>query len=211
MKKVLIIWGGWSGHNPELTAGAIGEILEKNNYNATITSDFSILMNQELTKYDVIVPVWSCGIKGKYYLKPLLEAVKKGVGLVTFHGGINWFEDEEYYKMIGALYLYDISSEEYAVSIIDKEHPIAAGINNFTIISEKYYIQVDPSNHILAMADYSGVKVPIAWTRNYGKGRVFYTSLAHSYEQLFSDSNRIMILNGINWCSNADTMGDPAK
>ena len=204
MKKALIIWGGWEGHKPKLTAEGIGEILKENNYTATITSDFSILMNEDLTKYDVIVPVWSCGIKSKYCLEPLLEAVKKGVGLATFHGGINWFEDEEYYKMIGASYLYDTSSEEYTVALTDENHSITAGLKDFTIVSEKYHMQIDPSNHVLAMADYSGINVPIAWTRNYGKGRIFYTSLAHSYEQLFSSSNMTMILKGIQWCSKAD-------
>lgn len=146
--------------------------------------------------------MWSCGIKGEYYLKPLLEAVEKGVGLATFHGGINWFEDEKYYRMIGALYLYDTKVEEYTITITDKKHPITAGLKDFNIISEKYYMQVDPTNHVLATANFSGIKTPIAWTKNYGKGRIFYTSLAHTAEQLFSDSNINMILNGIKWCSN---------
>lgn len=149
--------------------------------------------------------------KRRILFKTLLEAVKRGVGLATFHGGINWFEDEEYYKMIGALYLYDTSSEEYVVTITDRKHLITAGLNDFTIISEKYYIQVDPTNHILAMADYSGINVPIAWTRNYGKGRIFYTSLAHSYEQLFSSYNMMMILKGIKWCSNDDLLKSTGK
>lgn len=202
MKKALIIWGGWDGHNPKLIAKILGEMLEKINYDVTITCDFAILINNELIKYDVIVPVWSCGIKSEYYLNPLLEAVKNGVGLATFHGGINWFEDEKYYKMIGALYLYDTSCEEYTVTITDKNHPITVGINDFNITSEKYYIQVDPSNHILAMADFSGINTPIAWTKKYGKGRIFYTSLAHSSDQFFSSSNMKMILNGIEWCLN---------
>ncbi|WBW97836.1 ThuA domain-containing protein [Oceanirhabdus sp. W0125-5] len=202
MKKALIIWGGWEGHTPELIANRIGEILEKDNYNVTITCDFAILINDKLIKYDVIVPVWSCGIKSNYYLKPLLEAVNNGVGLATFHGGINWFEDEEYYKMIGALYLYDSNEEEYTIKITDKKHPITVSLDDFNIISEKYYIQVDPSNNVLAAADFSGIKTPISWTRNYGKGRIFYTSLAHSSEQFFSNSNMQMILSGIKWCSN---------
>jgi type 1 glutamine amidotransferase len=56
------------------------------------------------------------------------------------------------------------------------------------------------------MADYSGINVPISWRRNYGKGRIFYTSLAHSYDQLFSSANMSMILNGIKWCSNYDNL-----
>jgi type 1 glutamine amidotransferase len=202
MKKALIIWGGWDGHKPQVIAKEIGEMLQKNNYNVTITSDFAVLLNEDLTKYDVIVPIWSCGIKCRYYLNPLLEAVKSGVGLATFHGGINWFEDEEYYKMIGASYLYDSTQEEYTVTITDKNHPITVGLHDFNITSEKYYIQVDPSNYVLAMADFSGINIPIAWTRNYEKGRIFYTSLAHSTEQFFSSSNIKMILNAIDYCSN---------
>jgi len=202
MKKALIIWGGWEGHTPKLIADRIGELLEKDNYNVTITCDFAVLINDELIKYDVIVPVWSCGINGEYYLKQLLEAVKSGVGLATFHGGINWFEDEKYYKMIGALYLDDSSEEKYIIKITDKKHPITVGLDDFNIISEKYYMQVDPSNNVLTIADFSGIETPVAWTKNYGKGRIFYTSLAHSSEHFFSNSNMTMILNGIKWCSN---------
>jgi len=89
-----------------------------------------------------------------------------------------------------------------AFDITDKNHPITVRLNDFNITSEKYYIQVDPSNHVLAMADFSGINTPIVWTRNYGKGRIFYTSLAHSSEQFFSSSNMKIILNGIEWCSN---------
>lgn len=202
MKKALIVWGGWKGHNPKLIADRIGEMLEESNYNVKITCDIAVLINEDLKKYDVIVPVWSCGIKSEYYSKPLLEAVRNGVGLATFHGGIKWFEDEEYYNMIGALYLFDSKEEEYAVTITEKKHSITAGLNDFNIISEKYYMQVDPSNHVLMTADFAGVKTPVVWIKNYGKGRIFYSTLAHSSEQIFRDSNITIILNGIKWCSN---------
>ena len=109
----------------------------------TVTSDFAVLMNEDLTEYDVIVPVWSCGIKSEYYLDPLLRAVQGGVGLATFHGGINWFEDEKYYQMLGALYLFDSSDEEFTVNIVDKEHPIAADLTDFNVVSEQYRLRSD--------------------------------------------------------------------
>lgn len=43
--------------------------------------------------------------------------------------------------------------------------------------------------------------MPIAWTRNYGEGRIFYTALAHTVEELFSEERLEMILNGIDWCA----------
>ena len=200
VEKVLIIWGGWVGHHPESTAQRVGELLART-CAVTVTSDFATLINDDLTAYDVIIPVWSCGIRSDYYLDPLLQAVQRGVGLATFHGGINWFEDEKYYRMMGALYLSDSGEEEFAVTIADTEHPITAGVTDFRIVSEKYRIQVDPTNHILATADVAGVRTPIAWTRTHGAGRIFYTSLAHSPEQFFRSPNITMILNAIGWCA----------
>ena len=201
MKKVLIIWGGWEGHKPEIIAEKLKQELDKNDYDVTLTSNFGILLNSKLSNYDVIIPIWSCGIKGDIYLNELLEAVEEGVGLATFHGGINWFEQEKYYEMIGALYLYDSKPERYNVTITDKLHPVTEDFNDFEIFSEKYYIQVDPQNYVLANADFEGLKMPISWIRNFGKGRIFYTTLAHSPEELFSKSSIEMILKGIDWCS----------
>ena len=53
----------------------------------TVTSEFAVLMNEDLTEYDVIVPVGSCGTKSDHYLGPLLRTVQGGVGLTTFHRG----------------------------------------------------------------------------------------------------------------------------
>ncbi|QVK21593.1 ThuA domain-containing protein [Mycoplasmatota bacterium] len=201
MKKALLIWGGWEGHQPNVIAEKLGQELNEKGYNVNITSNFGVLLSEELINYDVIVPIWSCGIKGDIYLNQLLKAVEGGVGLATFHGGINWFEQEKYYEMIGAFYLYDTKPEKYNVTITDKLHPITKKIYDFEITSEKYFIQVDLQNNILASADFSGVKIPIAWSRKYGKGRVFYTTIAHSPNELFSEPCKSMILNGIDWCS----------
>ena len=201
LRKALIFFGGWKGHEPKLIADKISEELRNKDYSITKSSDFGDLLDDELLTYDVIIPIWSCGMKGDFYLSQLLNAVKNGVGLATFHGGINWFEQEKYYEMIGAFYLYDSKPEKYNVTIADTNHPITEDLQDIEIISEKYYIQVDPKNHILAYADFSETKMPISWIKNYGKGRVFYSSLAHSPEQIFNQMNMKMILNGIDWAS----------
>jgi uncharacterized protein len=200
MKKALIIWGGWEGHKPEITAERLSIELQKRGWQTTVTSNFGILLNEDISSYDVIVPIWSCGIQGDIYLNELLNVIKSGTGLATFHGGINWFDQEQYYKVIGGLYLYDTKPEDYDVKIINKNHPITLGQNDFVITSEKYFLQTDYTNNVLASADFSGVEMPIAWTRNYGQGRVFYTTLAHTVEELFKEESLGMILNGIDWC-----------
>lgn len=201
MKKVLIIWGGWEGHEPQHTAEKLYKVLIDKEYIVESTSNFGVLLNGNLGNYDVIIPIWSCGIKGDIYLSQLLKAVESGVGIATFHGGINWFNQEKYYEMIGAFYLYDTKPEKYSVNIVDRKHEITKNINDFEIVSEKYFLQTDHKNRVLATADFSGTEMPIAWTREYGKGKIFYSSLAHSTDELFSEPHLSMILNGIELCS----------
>jgi type 1 glutamine amidotransferase len=180
----------------------IAKELEIRNYHTVQTCNFCILLNEDLKKFDVIIPIWSCGIKGGYYLNMLLDAVKSGVGLVTFHGGISWFEEDKYYDMIGGFYLCDTKPETYHINIANSNHPITSGIGHFEVNSEKYFLMTNPGNNVLAYANFSGTNMPVAWIRNYGKGRVFYSSLAHTAEEFFNVSNFTMFLNAIDWVSN---------
>lgn len=201
MKRVLILWGGWEGHAPDRVAERLGRVLEERGYETTVTSYFGILMSEDISGYDVIVPIWSCGIKGDIYLDCLLDFVKGGGGLSTFHGGINWFEQEKYYEMIGGFYVYDTESEDYPVKIVDPQHFITKSQQDFVTHSEKYFLQTDPTNKVLAVGRFQCTDMPIAWTRRYGQGRVFYTALAHSMEALFKEESLTMLLNGIDWCA----------
>lgn len=200
-KKALIIWGGWEGHHPQKTANHLKKQLESHQFIVKETSHFGILLSENLLQYDVIIPIWSCGIKSDYFLEPLLKAIKNGVGLATFHGGINWFEDENYAEMIGGMFLYDTPSERYNVTLSENTHSITQTLKPFKIVSEKYYLHVSSTNQILLDAHYGDTTAPIAWTKSYGKGRVFYTTLAHSPDQLFSESCEKLIIEGIKWCA----------
>lgn len=199
MNRVLVLWGGWEGHNPDRVAERLARELEERGYETTVTSYFGILLSEDIFDYDVIVPIWSCGIKGDIYLERLLDFVKGGGGLATFHGGINWFEQEKYYEMIGGFYLHDTEPEDYAVKVVNPHHFITRSQQDFVTHSEKYFLQTDPTNEVLAVGRFHGTDMPIAWTRGYGEGRVFYTALAHSMEALFKEESLNMLLRGIAW------------
>ena len=76
---------------------------------------------------------------------------------------------------------------DYQVNIIDHGHPVTEGLTGFAMHSEQYYMHVDPGNKVLASTTFDGenskwVKgtvMPVVWTRPYGEGRVFYSSLGH--------------------------------
>jgi type 1 glutamine amidotransferase len=55
------------------------------------------------------------------------------------------------------------------------------------MVSEQYYMHVDPNVKVLATTKYDGdvnawiegCIIPVVWEKTYGKGRVFYSSLGH--------------------------------
>jgi type 1 glutamine amidotransferase len=76
---------------------------------------------------------------------------------------------------------------DYEVNIIDHEDPITAGLPDFKMHSEQYYMHVDPSNEVLATTTFNtdiapwvnDTIMPVVWKRRWGEGRVFYSSLGH--------------------------------
>jgi uncharacterized protein len=76
---------------------------------------------------------------------------------------------------------------DYTVNITQHSDPIVAGLNDFQMHSEQYYMHVDPSNEVLATTTFSGehapwvagTVMPVVWKRRWQQGRVFYSSLGH--------------------------------
>lgn len=93
------------------------------------------------------------------------------------------------------------------MNIVKKNDPIVAGITDFKVYSEQYYMHVDPSNEVLVTTTFSSgytewIKecvMPVIWKRMWSKGRVFYISLGHSA----SDFNKVpeIVRGGILWAS----------
>ena len=62
MKKALIFWGGWDGHEPQLVANRFARILRNEGFEVEIFDDLKVLENtQELNEIDLLVPVWTMG------------------------------------------------------------------------------------------------------------------------------------------------------
>jgi len=91
------------------------------------------------------------------------------------------------------------------VHIVNPNHPLTRGMHDFKVTSEQYYMHVDPIIEVLATTifpDYGSVVMPVAWTKTYGQGRVFYSSLGH-VAQVFDQNPQILQLmtNGMIWAA----------
>ena len=186
MKKALIFWGGWMGHEPDKVAEIFRKVLAGAGFEVEVSATLDCLLDeQKLMGLDLIVPEWTMGtIKGEQ-LKPLLKAVREGgVGLAGVHGGMcdSFRNETEYQLMTGGQWIAHPGGViDYRVHIVDHVDEVTADMGHFNMKSEQYYMHVDPGNHVLATTtfEFNGATMPVAWKRRYGKGRVFYSSLGH--------------------------------
>jgi len=189
-KKVLFTYGGWAGHEPAQcrdifvpwlrSAGA--EVLVFDNLSCY--ADTSIMNN-----IDLIIQSWTQGTIGRE-ARNLLNTVRRGVGLAGWHGGTgdSFRDNVEFQYMVGGQWVAHPGNViPYRVNIIDKNDPVTRGLNDFSMVSEQYYMHVDPNVKVLATTTFSGehnfwvdgAVMPVVWKKTYGKGRVFYSSLGH--------------------------------
>jgi len=206
MKKALIVWGGWDGHEPRQVGEILAGALRGQGFDVTVSNTLDAFADLPLLKFDLLVPEWTMGSITSEQLKPMLEAVKAGVGIAGVHGGMgdSFRQETEYQFMVGGQWVAHPGGDgvKYTVRIVDHDHVITEGLTDFDVSSEKYYMHVDPANHVLAVTDFDGADVPIAWTKTYGKGRVFYCSLGH-VAQVFEQDPQIleMVTRGMVWAA----------
>lgn len=211
MKKALIVWGGWEGHEPEQTAQIMAESLRQEGFVVELAHTLDAYRDEEkLKSLDLIINNWTMGKIENEQLTPLLNAVRSGVGFGGIHGGMcdAFREQTEYQFMCGGQWVaHPGGIRPYRVNIGPTPDPITAGLEDFDVESEQYYMHVDPINIVLATTtfpDYDNVVMPVTWKKMYGAGRVFYCSLGHSASVLAMPLVKTMVTRGLKWAARAD-------
>ncbi|WP_240468566.1 ThuA domain-containing protein [Gracilibacillus sp. YIM 98692] len=203
-KNALILYGG-EGHQPLAVSEILSELLKKEKFSVQMSNTLDILLDSHLMKHlDLIVFTWTRGTIKKQQLNSLLRAIKGGTGFVGIHASVGAFRSElKYHEMIGGQFLSHPGGDNvtYKVSIIDRLHPTMKGMNDFTVKTEKYYMLIDPAIHITAATCFGSVLMPVVWTKNYGKGRVFYNALGHSLDIVKQLEVLQMMKNGMVWAA----------
>ena len=189
MKKALIFYGGWAGHEPRAVAERTAATLSDNGFSVELCEGVDCLLDREvLLTYDLIVPTLTMGKLPKECEDNIVFAVSEGVGLAGCHGGMcDAFRDSPTWQfMTGAQWVAHPGGDgvNYTVNILGGSSPIVDGIEDFDVCSEQYYLHIDPAVKVLATTDFTlggeRVTMPVAFTKKWGKGRVFYSSLGHN-------------------------------
>jgi uncharacterized protein len=213
MKKTLFVWGGWEGHEPKQCVDIFAPLVESAGYSVEISDTLDTYLDVEKMKsYDLIVQAWSTGKITGEQLTGLQKAVESGVGFAGWHGGTgdSFRESTDYQFMVGGQWVAHPGGViDYRVNITNPTDPITAGLEDFDMHSEQYYMHTDPSNEVLATTTFSGEHtawtagstIPVVWKRRWGAGRIFYCSLGHVASDFKVPQAREIVRRGLLWAS----------
>ena len=212
MREALIVWGGWSGHEPEQCAHILAKILESQSFKVYVENTTEAFADPSIVEMSLIVPIVTMSKIEKEEVENLTAAVRGGVGLAGYHGGMcDAFRDSVDYQFLcgGQWVAHPGNIIDYKVDLTRLDDPIMQGLKSFEHRSEQYYMHVDPANEVLATTTFSGehaawiegVAMPVVWKKRYGQGRVFYCSLGHRAYELDVPEVRTILTRGMLWAA----------
>jgi type 1 glutamine amidotransferase len=140
MREALIVWGGWSGHEPEQGASIIADMLRESGFKVYQETTTEAFADPALKDLSLIVPIMTMSKIEKEELTNLSAAVRSGVGLAGYHGGMcdAFREAPEYQFMCGGQWVAHPGGViDYRVDISRPDDPIMAGIESFEYHSEQ--------------------------------------------------------------------------
>lgn len=227
-RNALIVRGGWDGHQPVETTNSFLPFLERNDFAVRVEESADIYADDAyLATVDLIVQANTMNTIEPGPLAGLIRAVKNGTGLAGWHGGIadSYRNSADYLQLIGGQFAHhakksaDSGSGEqsdnylqYTVNIVPgmAGHPIVAGLDDFDLETEQYWVLSDDYNDVLATTTVAArdfdawnrpIVTPAIWTRQWGEGRIFVSTPGHRLEVLDNPTVRTIIERGMLWAS----------
>ncbi len=218
--KVLLLSGGKRQHHGyrDQALYLSGTLENTGRFQVTICEDAAILETPAMSKYDLlIVNADRRDDEFKFSVaqqEAIFEYVRSGHGYVSIHGADNAAKEwlPAWKDMLGGIFSHfglpdgKTRKGSFIVKIADTSSPITNGLKDFNLTDELYYqVQMMPDVQPLATIDFQGATWPVAWTRTFGKGRVFHTVLGHrdfgpeKDDPLRNPNLGRLVVQGIDW------------
>ncbi len=211
---VLLVTGvDHPAHKWRETAPALQRLLEEDQrLDVRIVEDPHCLDSEALTNYAAVLlhfQTWEIAGPGAAARENLRRYVEQGGGLMSVHFACGAWHGEwpEFQNIIGRVWHGTGKPQHdprgpFTVRILDKTHPITRGLADFETDDELYTcLTGDAPIHVLADATSKVDKKDhlMAFVREYGKGRVFLTTLGHDVKAFTNSSAPQLMRQGCAW------------
>jgi len=175
-------------------------------FTAAVSSDTTMFRAERLARFDAVLFNNNTGepFSDSTLRASLLAFVRDGGGVIGLHAATDgFFEWPEFGELMGAYFVNHPWNEEVTLRIEEPDHPISAAFDSsgYVVADEIYQFREPYSRDRLRVLisldtarldlDREGVQradgdFAVAWVREEGAGRVFYSSLGHRFE-IFTD------------------------
>lgn len=227
-RTALVVRGGWDGHQPVEATERFIPHLRAHGFTVRVEESTEVYADAEyMARVDLVMQANTMNTIDPEHLAGLIAAVRNGTGMGGWHGGIadSYRDSADYLHMIGGQFAHHAAIEpekrigeqsdnylEYTIEIepAHRDHPIVAGLDDFTLTTEQYWVLSDSYNDVLATTTVAArpfdawrrpVVSPAVWTRQWGAGRIFVCTAGHRVEVLDHPSVRTIIERGLLWAS----------
>ncbi|RVU20916.1 ThuA domain-containing protein [Streptomyces antnestii] len=212
-RRALVVRGGWEGHEPVAISDRFVPFLKDHGCAVDTSEDLAVYDDAErLLATDLVVQCWTMGTITREQSDNLAAAVRAGTGLAGWHGGIiDSFFDHGYHLLTGGRFvMHPPGYLDHTVHLLPEraEHPVIAGLQDFDVHTEQYWVLTDPHIEVLATTTFPPDELrdrptvmPAVWTRTWGAGRVFVSVLGHKPDDFDVPEVRAMTERGLLWAS----------
>jgi type 1 glutamine amidotransferase len=226
--KALMVRGGWEGHRPVASTDLFVPFLTEHGYEVRIEESPALYADAAaMAETDLIVQCVTMSEITAEQVAGLRHAVEAGTGFTGWHGGIadSFRASADYLQLVGGQFVAhpatapglraggeadNFLEHSVAVTAAGRTHPVTAGLADFSLTTEQYWVLTDDLCDVLATTTHPAtewqpwhrpVTTPAVWTRQWGRGRVVVTTPGHSLDVLENPSVRTIIERGMLWAS----------
>jgi type 1 glutamine amidotransferase len=185
-------------------------------FEVTTTEDTSEFSTENLERYAAMMFYTSGELPMSGAQKTaLLNFVRSGGGFLGVHSATDTFYTwPDYLDLVGGYFNGHPWHQAVTIEVVDPGDPLVAFLGNSLQIEDEIYQISDfdhRGSHVLLRLDQSSVDLsktgvhqrfygwPLAWTRFYGQGRVFYTALGHEASVWQDPRYQRILTNAILW------------
>ena len=137
------------------------------------------------------------------------EFVQAGGGFYSLHNNSHVsLSSKNYREVMGGAYIGHPPLRPFQVRVVNKEHPITQGIQDFIVNDEQHYVAYDKEQKYLILESINmdgleyetyGKKSAAGWAYEYGKGRVVFTAAGHTNHAMWVPAHLELQKRAVRW------------
>src|SRR5215207_8496839 len=160
-KRALVVRGGWPGHQPVEATDLFLPFLRDQGFDVRVEESPAVYADQAtMAATDLIVQSMTMSTIERDAVDGLRAAVEAGTGFTGWHGGIadSFRASSDYLQLVGGQFVTHPGKEPdcrvqdetdnflthtIEITALGRDHPITAGLTDFTLTTEQYWVLHD--------------------------------------------------------------------